>query len=42
MSFKHPLPPLDYLAGKVFESKLSEEEAHIVQIFFETPKIFYE
>jgi 23S rRNA pseudouridine1911/1915/1917 synthase len=42
MSFKHPLPPLDYLAGKEFESKLSDEEAHIVQIFFESPKIFYE
>ena len=42
MSFKHPLPPLDYLAGKEFESKLGEEESKLLQTFFGTPKIFYE
>ena len=42
MSFKHPLPPLDYLAGKEFESKLDEEESKLLQTFFGTPKIFYE
>ena len=42
MSFKHPLPPLDYLAGKEFESKLVGEKKHLLQTFFETPKIFYE